>query len=62
MSLSSEVEEESKSYKLWVGDGSGRVTKPMTAKVAVVAKRRYKVFLMFGAANSLFDIFDDIIL
>jgi len=41
----------------WVGGVSGRVTKPMTAKVAVVAKRRYTVFLLFGVPNSLFNIF-----
>ena len=31
----------------WVGGVSGTVTKLMTAKVAVVAKRRYTVFLFF---------------
>ena len=31
----------------WVGVVSGRVTKPITANVAVVVKRRYRVFLLF---------------
>jgi hypothetical protein len=57
MSLSSCELVDSKSVIL-EGLGRGRVTKPMVARVAVVAKRKYAVLLLGGVANSLFDILD----